>query len=333
MGERPSDHDADWRAMVGLSESHDEFAYLDGALKSGGPPPATPSPLATAPLIIDTDLGGDPDDAVALAVAALTVPELALVITTDEFRGERARFARHYLDLLGRPDVPVVSGADLGNDRYFCVEGLTPDSVGAQSTDAETAVETVCANDMPVRWLGVGPASNLAALLASRPDLVERMAVTQMGGALAYRDPTRAEHNFRLDPAAAIRLVREVRRLALVTADVTFNAAIEITGQSPLYQRLAADDAPAWAALLRSHLDRWMARFYPGSMQHDALALAAALLWPGIRFGRERVVIGDDARMRRSDDGQPVKVSLYADYPDFMTWLSGRLVRRSAARA
>ncbi len=79
-----------------------------------------------APLIIDTDLGGNPDDAFAVAIAALTVPELALVITTDELAGERARFARHLLDLLGRPEVPVVSGADLGNTRYFCVEDLTP---------------------------------------------------------------------------------------------------------------------------------------------------------------------------------------------------------------
>jgi len=127
MGEQPNDHGADWRATVGLSESHDEFARLDRAVKVGGPPPSGPSPLATAPVIIDTDIGGDPDDAVALAVAALTVPELALVITTDELRGERARFARHHLDLLGRPDVPVVRGADLGNERYFCVDGLTVD--------------------------------------------------------------------------------------------------------------------------------------------------------------------------------------------------------------
>src|SRR6266545_1657747 len=130
MTDRPSDHTADWHAMVGFGESHDEFAELGEALTAGGPPPDGPSPLATAPLIIDTDLGGDPDDAFALAVAALTVAELALVITTDEAAGERARFARYLLDLLGRPEVPVVSGADPGNTRYFCVEGLAPAAVG-----------------------------------------------------------------------------------------------------------------------------------------------------------------------------------------------------------
>jgi hypothetical protein len=40
------------------------------------------------------------------------VPELSLVLTSDERGGERARFARHLLNLLGRPEVPVVAGAE-----------------------------------------------------------------------------------------------------------------------------------------------------------------------------------------------------------------------------
>lgn len=66
-------------------------------------------------IVLDTDVAGDPDDALALVAAARVLSQPPLVITTDECGGERARFARHLLDLLGRPDVPVVSGADLGN--------------------------------------------------------------------------------------------------------------------------------------------------------------------------------------------------------------------------
>lgn len=75
----------------------------------------------TGALIIDTDIGGDADDALAVAIAAPSVPELALLITTDattaeitaEAAGEtagghgsgpdqRARLARHLLDRIAR---------------------------------------------------------------------------------------------------------------------------------------------------------------------------------------------------------------------------------------
>jgi pyrimidine-specific ribonucleoside hydrolase len=287
--------------------------------------------VLAAPIILDTDIGGDPDDAFALAAAALTVPELVLVVTSDEIHGRRARFARHFLDLLGRPEVPVVTGQDLGNSRYFCVQDLTPDDVPNQSADVLTAVEAVCAaTDGPVRWVGMGPASNIAAVLTARPDVADRLTITQMGGALAYRDPTRAEHNFRLDPQAAIDLLRLAKRPALVLSDVTFTTAIEITSASPIYRQLATDDAPPWAILLRAHLDRWAAAFHPGSMQHDALTLAAALGWPGVRFGREGILLDEHARMTRDPDKLithklGVKVSISADYEDFMIWLAARL--------
>ena len=73
-----------------------------------------PEDLRRAPLIIDTDIGGDPDDTLAVAVAALTVPELALVITCDETGppapGQRARLARALLDLAGGPTCPSPQG-------------------------------------------------------------------------------------------------------------------------------------------------------------------------------------------------------------------------------
>ena len=164
---------------------------------------AFPPSQEGAPLIIDTDAGGDPDDAIALVIAAAE-PSLALVSTVDELGGRRARFVRHLLDLLGREDVPVVAGADLGDTRMDCIAGLVPDSVAPQRTNVAEAVGDVVAKTGGlVRWAGMGPVTNLAALLTGQPDLAERLVVTQMGGALNYRDPERAEHNFRLDPAAA----------------------------------------------------------------------------------------------------------------------------------
>lgn len=275
-----------------------------------------------APMIIDTDVGGDPDDAIALAVAALTVPELALVITTDEVSGQRARFARHLLDLLGRPDVPVVAGTDLGNDRYFCVAGLIPDHIPAQPTDPAAAVEKVFAGSDLVRWVGLGPMSNLAALGS---DSLARLVVTQMGGAIEYRRPGGVEHNFRLDPSATARVIPMLRCPTLVLSDITFDPKIEITPDSPLYADFSASDAPEWAALLRRHLDSWIEHFYPGSMQHDALTLATALHWPGVRLARESISLSPRGHLTVAPDGVQVNLSSHADHSAFMTWLRYRL--------
>ena len=118
--------------------------------------------------------------------------------------------------------------------------------------------------------------------------------------------------------------VLERGRPTFVVNDVTFNPAIEITADSPIYKRWAEPDAPLWARILREHSDRWMAR-YPGSMQHDGLTLAAATLWPGIRFARERVALDPIARMSRSDEGTEVIISISADYSAFMSWLDSSL--------
>ena len=143
-------------------------------------------------MIIDSDVGGDPDDSVALVVAGLRVPELKLVVTSDEVGGERARFARYLLDLVGRSDVKVVAGADLGNTRLYFVDGMVPADVPKQGTDVVGAIAEVCATTPgQVRWVGMGPLSNLLALQSARPELVAKMAVTQMGGAIVYRKPER----------------------------------------------------------------------------------------------------------------------------------------------
>ena len=289
-------------------------------LGAGGP---VPGDLRDAPMIVDTDVGGDPDDAVALVAAAVSVPPLALVLTAAEVGGERARLARHLLDLTGRIEVPVVAGQE-GVDPLFCVEGLVPDDVSYQPTDVVAAVARVCSGKGPVRWVGIGPLSNLAGVLAVRPDLAERFVLTQMGGAVRYRDPRRAEHNIRLDPAGAVAVLGALSRPYLVTSDVTFRPELEVTRDSPLYRDLAGRSAPAWGPLLRSHFDRWFERHHPGSMQHDALTLSAALDFPFVEFGLRMIVFDEIGRMSVAEAGISAFISRRAHYGPFHAWL-GRL--------
>lgn len=284
-------------------------------------------------MIIDTDVGGDPDDAIALAVAARTVPELALVVTSDERGGARARFARHLPDSLGRPEVAIVGGRQLGDTRYFFVEGLTPAEVPAQSTDVAGAVRSLSNTSTgSLRWVGLGPASNLADLATRHPDLVSRLVVTQMGGAIHYRKPDRAEHNFRLDPDAAATMLGSTAEPHLVISDVTFRPEIEISADTPLYRSLADDTACGWKALVRANFDRWFGAFHPTSMLHDPLTLSASLQLPYVDFSLERVVVRPNGRMQLAEEGRPAFVSRSADYDAFMSWVRAGLEGTPAAR-
>src|SRR4051812_44316862 len=140
---------------------------------------------------IDTDIGDDPDDAVALTLAVRhPAVDLAGISTVYGDVEDRARQARALLDALGRPDVAVHPGPP-----------------------PERALDDVDA------LLAIGPLTNVAVHRSARPRLVA------MGGALGplrHRGRTvEIEHNFAADPMAAATVLRDQSQLVLVPLDVT----------------------------------------------------------------------------------------------------------------
>lgn len=311
-----------------------------------------PVDVTAAPLILDTDIGSDADDALTLAAAAFEVPELELVCTGDETGpraggyGQRARAARWLLDECGRADVPVAAGAALGDIDYFVLAGAIPDGVPAAGGDVVEAVSALAARtEGPLRWVGLAPMSNLARVITEAPQVAARLHVTQMGAAIHYRNPDRAEHNVRLDVDAA-RVVLDAAQtgrlagLELVISDVTFTEQIAIGADHPLARQL--DDDPAgWAQMLAVSLQRWFdhPRGFDHSMQHDALTLSAALELPFVESFPAHVVFDSIGRLGEADPsrnggaGGAVWVSRRADYPAFMGWLESALTRGHVAGA
>ncbi|MCQ4044283.1 hypothetical protein ACFOSC_29675 [Streptantibioticus rubrisoli] len=64
----------EWRKRAELGEKFPEFAAASEQLRKA----PWPEDLRNAPLIIGTDIGGDADDALAVAVTARKVPLLSL---------------------------------------------------------------------------------------------------------------------------------------------------------------------------------------------------------------------------------------------------------------
>ena len=91
---------------------------------------------------------------------------------SDEMSGQRARFARFLLDSAGRPDVPVVAGQQLSATPCYLATGLTPSWVASQPREIASAVAAACGGTSgAAHWIGIGPLSNLAAILEDSPAL------------------------------------------------------------------------------------------------------------------------------------------------------------------
>ena len=287
--------------------------------------------LSAAPLIIDTDIGDDPDDTVALVIAARTEPALALVVTSDERDGMRARFARQLLDRLDRPDVAVVAGEQIApTGSGLCVRDLIDSHVVRQPTAVADAVSAVIDRTTgPVRWVGLGFLSNLASLCEHRADLAERLVVTQMGGALA-RDPGRPEFNFGGDPRATRTVIAIHTRLTLVIADLTYQPPMQVQPESHLIAGLAAAAPGTWPYLVREQFRSWFA-IPKLSFLHDPLALSVALGQGFVTFDRARISLDEVGRMSLDPNGREIWVSGTVDYEPFRAWLSERLAQPADA--
>ncbi|OLR92913.1 nucleoside hydrolase [Actinokineospora bangkokensis] len=243
-----------------------------------------------APLVVDTDAGADPAAAVALVLAAAE-PALALVVAMP---GERARFVRHLLDVLGRGEVPVVTGGitAAGSD----VAGLVPEGVEEPGADLPAAVAAACAGEGPVRWVVLGPATNLARALTELPDLRARVVATLSGGA--------HDINPLADPEAFADVLATAELPKLVLAAAA--AGTPTTGE-------LID--PGWARVLAPNPERL------SSAQGPALAMAAALQLPFVDLLRDRVSLVD-GRLARDPAGHLVRTCEDVDLPAFRRWLT-----------
>lgn len=198
------------------------------------------------PVILDTDIGTDVDDALALALI-LDSPELSLVGVTCVYGDVdlRARLARKLLRLAGRSDVPVLTGARhtlLGLRPVYWAghegRGLLETGDEGPGPDAEHAIDflvrTVMSNPGQIHLLAIGPLTNVALALRREPRLAQNLAhLTLMGGAV--RGPgdlelPYAEHNIRSDPEAAHVVFTSGAPITMIPLDVTTKVTIRSEG-------------------------------------------------------------------------------------------------------
>jgi pyrimidine-specific ribonucleoside hydrolase len=260
--------------------------------------------MSQTPIVIDCDPGHD--DAIALLLA-LASPEVEVLgVTTvagNQTLEKTTQNALKVLELAGRPDVPVATGAAQPLVREIRVALEVHGESGLDGPDlpdpqiapvAESAVDFLARVLLeaaePVTLIPVGPLTNIAILLEEQPDAAAAIGrIVLMGGAIAEGNATpAAEFNIWADPEAAARVFASGLDLTMVGLDVTHRALVRPEHGERLR---AAGRVGEVVAELLGFYGLFHKRIYDfsGSPIHDAVAVGHVIR-PGLLDTAERNV-------------------------------------------
>jgi inosine-uridine nucleoside N-ribohydrolase len=204
------------------------------------------APSEKTPILLDTDIGTDIDDAFALALI-LQSPELDLLAVTT-VAGEtqaRARLAAKMLWEAGRPNVPVAAGEPgppQPIDQTRWADGFTgPPLTKVRAVDLlRREIER---RPEEITLVAIGELTNVAALLKSDPTIGKKIKrIALMGGAIAHgygQDPKPvAEWNIKSNPAAARVVFASGVPILMAPLDVTAMLQLDAAARHRIFTRL-----------------------------------------------------------------------------------------------
>lgn len=238
-------------------------------------------------IILDTDIGTDVDDAMAVALAVLA-PEIVVEGITTVYGDTdlRAKMVVKILKLLGKETVPVMAGVKdvlLRNRKIWWLghEGealLTPEDMNL-TYDRRHAVDfiirTIMDNPGEITLVAIGPFTNIAVALAREPKIADKVKnIIIMGGSARFgRNGMELEymdHNVSRDPESASLLFRSGAPITMCGYDVTRQVLI---GPRQIAQLEATEDQlnQAMAGMIRKWLQWWKRDF---TAMNDPLCVA-----------------------------------------------------------
>lgn len=231
--------------------------------------------------LLDTDLGDDIDDALALALA-LRSPEIELIGVTTVFGDTRlrARLAKHVLHVFERNDIPVAAGISTpmlirhppsGVPQAAILTSGEEQSISTRS-GPELIIEQALAHPGRLTLLCIGPLTNVATALLKEARLFMAIRnIIMMGGSSSIPFP---EWNVRSDARAAQIVLSAGIPITLLGWNITTRCPMKATDIERLrvrntpQTRLLSDLIAIW----QQHRPRWHP---PLPFLHDPLTIAA----------------------------------------------------------
>ena len=300
-------------------------------------------------VILDTDIGSDVDDALALSLI-LRSDELKLEGVTTVYGDVdlRARIALKVLKLAGVEDVPVMAGVGkpllMERDIFWTGregEGILEPGDEALKPNPTHAVDFITSKIMEMKGeltlITIGPLTNLAAAIIKEPRIVENVKeVFMMGGVTRLFNglnlPFR-EHNIYCDPEAARIVLNSGMPITMVPLDVT----LRVTINRDDLKRISSVGTPltdAITSMVECYL-RYRGRDY--TYLHDPLAVAVSIDESLVKMRDMRIVVetrglestGQTLPLPPRPDGRNVRVCIDVDEGRFKDFFMERICSTS----
>lgn len=234
-------------------------------------------------VVLDTDIGDDIDDALALALA-LNSPEIAVQGITTVFGDtqQRAQLARHILHIFGREDIPIAIGVGKPLHQRHTPSGVVQATIlGNKHYDEEMfstfsgpefIVQQALEHSGKLTLVCIGPLTNVALALLIEPRITSAIrSIVMMGGSSGLPLP---EWNVRSDVQAAHMVLSSGIPITLLGLNVTTRCQLRKQDIEQLRKSTTAQ-AQLLHELIRiwqKHRPRWHPRL---PFLHDPLTIAA----------------------------------------------------------
>jgi inosine-uridine nucleoside N-ribohydrolase len=182
-------------------------------------------------VILDTDIGTDVDDILALTLL-LKEPTVDLLGITTVYGDTllRARLAKRQCELLSREGVKVYPGqteAMSGREIWWTghegagMPGIEQAAIDTSRDGVSFLVESAAANAKELEVLAIGPLTNIAAAIKADPEFVHNVKHLHLMAGDFRAEGRIAEHNVKCDVVAADIVMRSGMPITTYGLNVT----------------------------------------------------------------------------------------------------------------
>lgn len=261
-----------------------------------------------AKYIIDTDIGDDIDDALAISTAFGLNVDVIGITTAFKNTQLRARQANKLLALLGREDVPVYAGygdsVNMKNDNQQMICQYTSDLEKEcyEPLNAKEGSEGEAAIDFMIEMaetygeeliiIGLAPLMNIAKAIQKAPDSMKKVGrIVLMAGAFYEQF---VEWNILCDPEAAKIVLDFDVPVYCVGTDVTLPCMVT----EEEYQKMIAggDELRDYLAVL---VRKWVDCSGRIPILHDPLAVYVAVTGQHVEFEKRMIGVELEGKYSR----------------------------------